>query len=120
MAGQVSRQPKGRVGPYDFIFANRKGGEPVRLNDTMRRILKPAAVKLEMPFFDWYYLRHWSCSYQAANGIPLDVLHKRLGHRDLRTTLEYYLHIPDERAHEAAQVAAKLLHVNVDEVLGKA
>ena len=111
---------KDALGPNDFIFANRKGGEPVRQNETMRRILKPAAVKLEMPFFDWYYLRHWSCSYQAASGTPLDVLHQRLGHRDLRTTLKYYLHIPDERARAAAQVAGKLLKVRFDEVLGKA
>jgi integrase len=111
---------KDALGPNDYIFANREGGEPVRQNETMRRILKPAAVQLEMPFFDWYYLRHWSCSYQAANGTPLDVLHERLGHRDLRTTLKYYLHIPDERARAAAQVAGKMLNVRFDEVLGKA
>src|SRR5712691_1828962 len=46
-----------------------------------------------IPDFDWQYLRHWSCSYQAEQGTPVEVLHKRLGHRDIRTTVQSYMHI---------------------------
>ena len=96
---------KDKLGPDNFIFANRKGGEPVRQNDTLRRILKPTALKLGMPFFDWVYLRHWSCSYQAASGTPLDVLHKRLGHRETSTELadwppQYHALSADESVRE--------------------
>jgi hypothetical protein len=77
----------------------------------------PTAVELGMPFFDWYCLRLSNCSDQVANGTPLDVLPKPLGHWHLGTTLQFYLHIPHERAREAAKVAASMLKVKADDMV---
>ena len=84
--------------------------------DPLRRILKPTARRVGIPDFDWQYLRHWSCSYQAEQGTPVEVLHKRLGHRDIRTTVQYYMHIPDVRARAAAKVASNLVKVDFEDV----
>ena len=46
----------------------------------------------------------------------MEVLHKRLGHGDIRTTVQYYMHIPDVRARAAAKVASNLVKVDFEDV----
>jgi integrase len=49
-------------------------------------------------------LRDTHASLLAKNGVPLEVISKRLGHKPVGVTTERYLHVYTERDTEAASV----------------
>ena len=46
--------------------------------------------------FTPYSLRHTHCSYLLSQDIPIEYISKRLGHSNIRMTLEVYSHLLDE------------------------
>ncbi|NMM97518.1 hypothetical protein G1C97_0467 [Bifidobacterium sp. DSM 109959] len=41
-------------------------------------------------------LRHYSASIRLASGVPITLISKELGHKDISTTIETYIHLIDE------------------------
>ena len=54
-------------------------------------------------------LRDTHASLLAANGVPLEVVSKRLGHSNISITAERYLHVYRDRDAEAAKVFEGLM-----------
>ncbi|MFC3900219.1 tyrosine-type recombinase/integrase [Aliicoccus persicus] len=49
-----------------------------------------------------YSLRHTHCSYLISEGIPVEYISKRLGHANIKITLEVYSHLLEEHKDEQA------------------
>lgn len=105
-------------GPDDFVFPARNG-KPQRYENTLRRILKPAALAagLTVPMLDdegdpladqegspvvrawpgWHTLRHTCASQLFARGANAKQVQVWLGHHSPAFTLERYVHLlPDD------------------------
>jgi len=100
--------------PGNFLFRSRSG-TPLSRRNTLKRVLAPAAKKLGIEGFTWHYLRHWHGSYMAARGVPPEDLRKRMGHASIITTLQYYVHVVDGQARQAAKVASQLVPLRPEE-----
>ncbi|WP_179475361.1 tyrosine-type recombinase/integrase [Mycolicibacterium vinylchloridicum] len=98
----------------EYIFTNRTGG-PVRSHGFIRRVWMPA-VERAWPSVDdkgqpiqhnrqhpkprIHDLRHSAASWLLQDRVPMAVVSKHLGHRDIRTTVNTYGHF-DEHSMEA-------------------
>lgn len=93
----------------DLIFANRFG-EALHPEDVSRRF-RELRDRAKLPRLPFHALRHSGASVQIAAGVPLEIVSKRLGHRNVATTADLYGHLLQEADRAAA---AKL-----DAFLGK-
>jgi integrase len=100
--------------PGNFLFRSRSG-TPLSRRNTLKRVVAPAAKKLGIEGFSWHYLRHWHGSYMAARGVPPEDLRRRMGHASIITTLQYYVHVVDGQARQAAKVASQLVPLRPEE-----
>ena len=88
--------------PNALVFATATG-EPIRQSNFYRRHFKPA-VRAVLPEEDhglrFHDLRHSHASWLIAGGANVLQVMKRLGHRDIRTTMNTYGHVfpSDEEA----------------------
>ncbi len=55
-----------------------------------------------LPTMKFHELRHTACSLMAAQGIPATVAMKRMGHSDIRLTLQLYTHVLEQPDVDAA------------------
>lgn len=109
--------------PVALVFTT-EGGEPIRQSNFYRRYFKPAvraalpASKHGLRFHD---LRHSHASWLIAGGANVLQVMKRLGHRDIRTTLNTYGHVfPSDEAALATMFAADATADNVADINGGA
>jgi integrase len=73
-----------------FETCNTTEGTPYRDNNLRHRELKPAGVKLGMPWLSWHTFRRTHATlFQAAGGSLKDAS-AQLGHSKLSTTHEIY------------------------------
>ena len=82
----------------EFIFSNSKGSfitpsQPVRKLHTVK------GVKYISP----HGFRHTHCSLLFSAGVSIPEVQQRLGHKDMKTTLDIYNHIYKEDAEKALQ-----------------
>jgi integrase len=78
-----------------LVFATR-GGLPLARWNLLRKHLKPAAMKLEIPSVTWHLLRHGHATMLDSVGTPLCMMQSLLGHCTPDVTREIYLHaIPE-------------------------
>ena len=59
------------------------------------------AVGIDPTDIDFHALRHTFCSLLAESGIRAEVLIRLARHKNLATTMRYYVHIPPESEAEA-------------------
>lgn len=83
-----------------FVFPsprgpNRPRGPQIRLWDSVRRAAGIEDVRL-------HDLRHSFASHAVMNGVPVPVVSRLLGHRDVRMTLRY-AHLADKEIEAAAE-----------------
>jgi integrase len=88
--------------PAVSIFTTPRG-EPIRQSNFYRRHFKPAvraALPVDKHGLRFHDLRHSHASWLIAGGANVLQVMKRLGHRDIRTTLNTYGHVfpSDEEA----------------------
>lgn len=79
--------------------------------DGLDRAFRRLRDRLGLPRVRPYDLRHTAATMQLSAGVPLPVLSKRLGHSDISTTANIYLHLTEEDNRAAAE--------SVDAYLGK-
>ncbi len=75
-------------GPDDPVFAGRTG-RPWDYQNYLRRKLKPAAEKLDMPWLSWHSFRHAVDSWGERVGMSLSERQAFMGHSDLTMTQKY-------------------------------
>ncbi len=66
------------------------------------KALKAVLAKAGLPDIRFHELRHTACSYMARRGIHPTTAMKRMGHSDIRLTLQHYTHVLEEEDREAA------------------
>ena len=54
------------VGPNDLVFSSRNG-TPLNENNLLRRVLKPIAVTLSMPWLSWHAFRHTTPRWESRS-----------------------------------------------------
>lgn len=84
-----------------FVFAERNGG-PLRYSNFHTRVWLPAVEAAGLPAgFRFHDLRHANATVMVAAGVDPKTAQTRLGHADMRTTMEWYVQA-DSGADEAA------------------
>jgi len=72
--------------------------------------LAPACDQLRMPRVSWHSFRHASATVMGDVGESIKTAQAILGHSDLETTLNIYVHaIPDSQRRAVERVAEVLL-----------
>jgi integrase len=75
-------------GPDDLIFVSRKG-TPLNENNLLRRVIKPIARELGMPWLSWHVFRHTHSTLGEQIGMALSDRQAQMGHGDVRMTMHY-------------------------------
>jgi integrase/predicted DNA-binding transcriptional regulator AlpA len=95
----------------DWMFPNRikKGGKklkpgPIWHEHILARQIQPVADRLGLPHITWRLLRHWGPTQLVDGGTHVKVVQQRLGHSRASTTANYYVHVLDPRADDAAEM----------------
>ncbi len=76
-------------------------GSPLT-QSVVNRALKSLLAKADLPEMKFHELRHTACSLMALQGIPATVAMKRMGHSDIRLTLQRYTHVLEQQDKDAA------------------
>jgi integrase len=89
------------------VFATDKG---TRLDEKhlMRRIIKPIAVNLKMPWMGWPVFRHTHSTLAEENWYGLSDRQAQNGHGDYRMTM-HYTHSDTNRRRESLDLMARRL-----------
>ena len=76
-----------------WVFTNR-AGQPVNIQGFHRRVWAPARERAKLgKNVRIHDLRHSNASWLIAAGLPLPVIRDRLGHDDIKTTVNIYGHL---------------------------
>lgn len=91
----------------DLIICTAKGTpiNPENLKRTFQRLIKEANV----PSIRFHDLRHTHATMLLASGINAKVISERLGHSNIKTTLDIYSHVLPSMQEEAANQIDTLL-----------
>lgn len=89
------------IGPDDLVFASRNG-TPLNENNLMRRVVKPAARKLGMPWLSWHVFRHTHATLGEQIGMALSDRQAQMGHGTIQMTM-HYTHADMERRRAAVE-----------------
>jgi integrase len=74
--------------PEDLVFCT-SSGTPLDEKNTMRRVIKPVAKKLGMPWLGWHVFRHTQATLADKVGMSHTDRQAQLGHGDYRMTMLY-------------------------------
>ena len=104
----------GFKGPEDLVFAT-ETGTPLDERNLMRRIIKPIAAELNMPWMGWHFCRHTHSTLAEELGMALSDRQAQLGHSDYRMTMLYTHSNLDRRRETLDLMANRLLGRIADE-----
>lgn len=93
--------------PDDLVFASTRG-TPLDETNLMRRLVKPVAKELGMPWVSWHVFRHTHATLGEQIGMALSDRQAQLGHGDVRMTL-HYTHADIERRRAGIETMTGLL-----------
>jgi len=102
-----------RTGEDDLVFQTRNG-TPFSDTNLLHRQLKPAAVKLDMPWLSWHAFRRTHATLLQFVGASLRDAQAQLGHSKMSTTLEIYTLPTPAHLREAVENLSQLV-TNGDE-----
>jgi integrase len=92
---------------YDLVICTSKGTaiSPANLRRTYNRLIKQADV----PAIRFHDLRHTHATLLLSQGVHAKVISERLGHNNIKTTLDIYSHVLPNMQDEAAKQINNLL-----------
>jgi integrase len=90
-----------------LVFTREDGTmlNPERLSDAFLKLVERAGL----PRITLHGLRHSYASVSLAAGVPIEVLSRRLGHAQVSTTYDLYVHTSRRQDREAANLAAQAI-----------
>lgn len=74
--------------PNDLVFCSRTGHH-VTISNLTNRVLKPAAVRVGVPWLSWHQLRHSHATLAQEVGLPLLETMANMGHTNPTQTIHY-------------------------------
>lgn len=84
-----------------LVFSNRKN--EILPTPLVNKWLKTVISKTDLPNITPHHFRHTHASLLLQSGIPVKEVSERLGHKDIRVTLEIYSHVMPEEAEKTAE-----------------
>ena len=100
-----------RTASEDLVFSTSRG-TPLSPKNLYNRILAPACDAIRIPRVSWHSFRHSNATLLGEVGESLKTAQAILGHSDLETTLNTYMHaIPDSQRRAVEKVAEVLCPV---------
>jgi integrase len=97
-----------RSEPQDLVYSTTKG-TPLSPKNLYNRKLAPACDKLSLPRVSWHSFRHSNATLLGEVGESVKTAQAILGHSDIETTLNTYMHaIPDSQRRAVERVAGVL------------
>ena len=107
-AFKLYRVPCGRSAPQDLVFCTTKG-TPLSPKNLRNRALAPTCDALSLPRVSWHSFRHGNATLLGEVGESIKTAQAILGHSDIETTLNTYMHaIPDSQRRAVERVAGVL------------
>ncbi len=100
--------------PDDFVFCSGTG-TPLNEGNTMRRVVKPVAKKLDMPWLGWHVFRHTHATLADRVGMAPTDRQAQLGHADYRMTMLYTHEDLERRRHSIDAIENGILNGGGDE-----
>jgi len=98
----------GRPGPEELVFCTTKG-TPLSPKNLYNRVLARTCDRIGLPRISWHSFRHTNATLLGEVGESLKTAQSILGHSDLETTLNTYMHaIPDSQRRAVERVAGVL------------
>lgn len=94
---------------YDLVFPSTSGG-PISRNNLNRREFREVLKFAGLPLYSLYALRHTSATLLLAGGVDVLTVSERLGHADIRTTLNTYAHVLESMKSRAVEVIGTELY----------
>lgn len=90
-----------------LIFSNTRNSfiQPTKTNDWLKSIWRTT----DLPYVSTHAFRHTHCSLLLEAGEQISVVQERLGHSDVKTTLDIYTHVTKNARVEAVQRFETLL-----------
>lgn len=93
---------------YDFIYC-RDNGTPISPNNSFTPSFR-SFLKNHVPFhFRFHDLRHTHATLLLESGVNPKVIQDRLGHADIRTTLNIYSHVTEAMVDDSVEKFEKLI-----------
>lgn len=102
-------------GAEDLVFATRNR-TPLNPKNVLRRVLRPACQSLGLPLVSWHSFRHTHATQLAEVGESMRTAQALLGHSDLETTLNVYMHAIPDAQRRAVDKVADILFTNVHKI----
>ncbi len=105
---KLHRRPHTTTAPQDLVFTTAIG-TPLSPKNLYNRALAPTCDKLALPRVSWHSFRHGNATLLAEVGGSIKTAQTILGHSDLETTLNIYMHaLPDSQRRAVERVAGVL------------
>ena len=89
-----------------FTYQNNKLYRPCYVNDWLDTIIKTYNLKK----ITIHGFRHSHCSLLFEMGTPIQVVQERLGHSNIKTTMDIYTHVTEKQRDEIADNFAKYVN----------
>lgn len=106
---QIEMQTEGNFdNPEGLVFVSRKGTK-LRKGNVLRRDFVPAIEEAGVPRLRFHSLRHSHATQLLAKGVSVKVVSERLGHRNIKTTLDVYSHVLPSQDESAAAAIDEIL-----------
>lgn len=78
----------------------------------LRRIIKRVTTKHNLPHITVHGFRHTHCSLLFEAGIEMQNVKDRLGHSNIKTTMNIYTHVTDSKRAETADIFGEFMESN--------
>lgn len=98
---------------HDLVICN-EFGKPANSNN-IRRIFRAIAKRAELPKIRIHDMRHTHATLLLLQGVNPKIVSERLGHADVRITLDTYSHLLPSMQKETAENFGKMLFDDEDE-----
>jgi integrase len=90
-----------------WIFAGERKGEPLRLENEVRRVIKPALTKAGLSWHGWHGFRRGVGTNLNRLGVDDSVIQSILRHGDISTTQTFYIRPVPVEATKAMKALAR-------------
>lgn len=104
---QVRQRVEGTQGMDGLVFTSSEG-TPL-FDTTVRRHWKAIRTELGLPEMHWHDLRHSAAAFMLAQGVPIEVVSRMLGHASIRITADIYGYVSSESQRQAAEAVSRAL-----------
>lgn len=84
-------------------------GKSLITNNAVTKVLQKYCLENSLGKYSLHSLRHTHCSYLLHSGVSIYYISKRLGHKNIKTTMDVYSHLLDETAEEEKNKAIQAL-----------